>query len=283
MGCIHFQMGQRKAAQSYFARALQATAKPAKTDPIVLTVRVSLPPLLTHAHLLSHSLLATALAPVQSSPYHEVMYNNGLHLLLQGQYTLAFRCFHESSRLFLNRPKLWLRMGECCTAAYAKEQKLAAVACNKSGLIRGIAGSGAHRRAILPTSLPSPVAAQIELPEKRNTSNGSLASSTDGTPKMSLPFAAKCFKNAVLLCHQLLESTTLNGNNGSPLVPGVSPVATADGDADGESQGVEALDGIRQKALAQLAYVYLSMYEPQLAITTANELLALPTCSKGNR
>lgn len=281
MGCIHFQMGQRKAAQSYFTRALQATSKPSKMDPIVLAVRFSLNYLVCFFFSLTRSVSLDS----QSSPYHEVMYNNGLHLLLQGKYALAFRCFHESSRLLFNRPKLWLRMGECCTAAYAQEQRLTAIAGNKSGLIRGIAGSGAHRRAILPTSLPSTAAKEIEVPDTRTgTMNGVSASANlpDGMPKMSLQFAAKCFKNVVLLCYQLLETVSQNGNANSPLIPGIQPIASAEGDADSENLGGEALDMIRQKALVNLAYVYLSMYEPHLAITSANELLALPTCSPSN-
>jgi CCR4-NOT transcription complex subunit 10 len=41
MGCIHFQMGQRKAAQSYFARALDASSKPrrASQEAVVISVR----------------------------------------------------------------------------------------------------------------------------------------------------------------------------------------------------------------------------------------------------
>ncbi|ETO78822.1 hypothetical protein, variant 1 [Phytophthora nicotianae P1976] len=250
MGCIHYQMGQRKAAQSYFARALQATTKATKMDAVVIT----------------------------SSSHHEIMYNNGLHLLLQGEYALAFRCFHESSRLFFNRPKLWLRLGECCTAAFAKEQKLAVVAGNKSGLIQGIVGSGSHRRVLLPTSVPSAASQDIKLPEKNASGNGARSASTDandadGSPTMSLPFGAKCFKNVVLLCNQLLESGHVNGNTDS----------TAAGEAgDSEALDAEALDMLRQKALVNLSYVYLSMYEPHLAITSAKELLALPTCSKAN-
>lgn len=248
MGCIHYQMGHRKAAQSYFARALQATMKANKMDAIVIV----------------------------SSCHHEIMYNNGLHLLLQGDYALAFRCFHESSRLFFNRPKLWLRLGECCTAAFAKEQKLAVVAGNKSGLIQGIVGSGSHRRVLLPTSLPSAASQKIELPTKHVHGHGTRQASTeandaDGAPTMSLPFGAKCFKNVVLLCNQLLTSGSANGNS------------NANGEAgDTNALDVKALDALRQKALVNLSYVYLSMYEPHLAITSANELLALPTCSKAN-
>ncbi|KAG6962195.1 hypothetical protein JG687_00007283 [Phytophthora cactorum] len=251
MGCIHYQMGQRKAAQSYFARALQATTKTTKMDAVVIA----------------------------SSSHHEIMYNNGLHLLLQGEYALAFRCFHESSRLFFNRPKLWLRLGECCTAAFAKEQKLAVVAGNKSGLIQGIVGSGSHRRVLLPTSVPSAASQDIKLPDKNANGNGARAASTDandadGSPTMSLPFGAKCFKNVVLLCNQLLDSGHVNGNADTTAAGGEG--------AESEPLDTEALDVLRQKALVNLSYVYLSMYEPQLAITSAKELLALSTCSKAN-
>lgn len=245
-------MGQRKAAQSYFARALQATTKAKKMDAIVIA----------------------------SSCQYEIMYNNGLHLLLQGEFALAFRCFHESSRLFFNRPKLWLRLGECCTAAFAKEQKLAVVAGNTSGLIQGIVGTGSHRRVLLPTSLPSAASQDIKLAEMNGNGNGPRAASIDAddaddSPTMSLPFGAKCFKNVVLLCNQLLDSRNMKGNTDTP-------VGAVDG-PDGGPLNTEALDVLRQKALVNLSYVYLSMYEPRLAIASANELLALPACSKANR
>ncbi|KAL7692648.1 putative tetratricopeptide-like helical domain superfamily, ribonuclease H-like superfamily [Plasmopara halstedii] len=248
MGCIHYQMGHRKAAKSYFARALQATTKGNNMDAVVIA----------------------------SSSHHEIMYNNGLHLLLQGEYALAFRCFNESSRLFFNRPKLWLRLGECCTAAFAKKQKLAVMAGNKSGLIQGIVGSGSHRRVLLPTSLPSTASLDITLPAKSVNGNGTHkasidANDTDGAPTMNLPFGAKCFKNVVLLCNQLLTSASANGS------------VNASGEAiESKAPDVKALDSLRQKALVNLSYVYLSMYEPQLAITSAKELLELPTCSKAN-
>uniref|UniRef100_A0AAV1T8P8 CCR4-NOT transcription complex subunit n=1 Tax=Peronospora matthiolae TaxID=2874970 RepID=A0AAV1T8P8_9STRA len=251
MGCIHFQLGQRKAAQSYFARALQATTKATKMDAVAIA----------------------------SSCQYEIMYNNGLHLLLQGEFALAFRCFHESSRLFFNRPKLWLRLGECCTAAFAKEQKLAVVAGNTSGLIQGIVGTGSHRRVLLPTSLPSAASQDIKLAEMDSNGIASRTASVDddavgGSPTMSLPFGAKCFKNVVLLCNQLLDSRNVNGNTNTP-------AGAADG-PESEPLDTEALDVLRQKALVNLSYVYLSMYEPQLAIASAKELLALATCSKAN-
>lgn len=96
---------------------------------------------------------------------------------------------------------------------------------------------------------------------------------------MNLPFAAKCFKNVVLLCNQLQELASANGDSAAA----GTAVSSADAEADSSALSFEALDTLRQKALVNLSYVYLSMYEPQLAITSAKELLALPTCSRSNR
>ncbi|GLD92980.1 hypothetical protein PINS_up001572 [Pythium insidiosum] len=251
MGCIHFQMGQRKAAQSYFARALDASARSRK------------PP---HGS-----------GEAANSPQLEIMYNNGMQLLLQGDYALAFRCFHASSRLFFNRPKLWLRMGECCTAAFAQQAKLAATAGNKSGLIQGVVGTGSHRRVLLSTSQPVVGVTDIELPPKtgKMNVNGAAANGSDGAPTMNLSFAAKCFKNVVLLCTQLMETHKTGASSAGVETDAESVEAT--------ERSVQAMDQLRQKALVNLAYVYLGMYEPQLAITTTRELLQLPTCSKSNR
>jgi CCR4-NOT transcription complex subunit 10 len=220
------------------------------------------------------------------------MYNNGIQLLLQGKFTLAFRCFHASSRLFFNRPKLWLRLGECCTAAFTEKQKHNACLGNKSGLIQGIVGSGAHRRVLLPTRIPSSESQDIigTSDTAKSSSTGSssaVAQSTtttpDGLPRMNLPFAAKCFKNVVLLCTQLLaqdvskkeDTTNSMASSQDPSVTSSSEVITTD--------STDELDFLRQKALVNLAFVYLSMYEPHLAITHAKQLLDIPSCSKTNR
>lgn len=71
-------------------------------------------------------------------------------------------------------------MGECCTAAFAQQQKIAALAGNKSGLIQGIVGSGAHRRVMLSTKLPMSASQDIELPEKKNNNNVHASNGPDG-------------------------------------------------------------------------------------------------------
>ena len=52
--------------------------------------------------------------------------SQGLQLLLTGNAELAFQCFHEAALSYYRKPKLWLRMAECCIAAYLSNVMLLA-------------------------------------------------------------------------------------------------------------------------------------------------------------
>ncbi|RHY98125.1 hypothetical protein DYB35_002726 [Aphanomyces astaci] len=157
----------------------------------------------------------------------EILYNNGLQLLVLKKYALAFRCLHAASKLMFNRPKLWLRLGECCTASYAAQAKT-------------------DRLLLLLMMMV--------------------------VPTLSLPFAVKCFRNALLLSQQVLETTSKPREDTAELTPDSSGVSLED-----------SLELLRQKALVNLAYAYLSMNAPELAIHTAKELLSMPTCTPAHR
>ncbi|OQR88054.1 CCR4-NOT transcription complex subunit [Achlya hypogyna] len=232
LGCIHAQQGLHQAAQSYFAKALDAS-KPRRSKG------------------------ETALgASVQT----EVLYNNGLTLLQQKKFALAFRCFQGASRLYFNRPKLWLRLGECCTGSVAAARAVVPLEY-KNSLVKAVVGHGAHRRVVLPT------AADVPAPTDGTPPPGRIAHPRVVDAAMTLPYAAKCFRNAVLLSTQLLEARAAE---------------KADGDADAQ-WAPDGLEAVRQKALVHLAYANLCMHEPHLALATCRELLALPTLTKGNR
>ncbi|OQS04931.1 CCR4-NOT transcription complex subunit [Thraustotheca clavata] len=231
LGCIHAQLGHHQAAQSYFAKALEATK----------------------ARQASSSLLGSS---VQS----EILYNNGLQLLVQKKYNVAFRCFAGASRLFFNRPKLWLRMGECVTASIASTRQSVPLEY-KNSLVQAVVGHGAHRRVMLPTSTPE--VSEIE----------------EG---MNLPYAIKCFRNAVLLSTQYIEAKASEVST----LEGMDDVAYYGMMLSEEKQvqwSTRVLDAIRQKALVNLAYAYLCLKEPNLALATCRELLALPTCMNANK
>ncbi|KAH9155746.1 hypothetical protein AeRB84_002312 [Aphanomyces euteiches] len=246
LGCIHNQMGHHQAAQSYFAKALEATSprpKPGSkaTEP--------------------------SSSPLSTSTQAEILYNNGLQLLVLKKYALAFRCLHAASKMFFNRPKLWLRLGECCTASYAAQRE-SIPSEYKNSLVSSVVGHGAHRRVVLPVRSPTD-----EITVDTTTTS-------DAVPTMNLPFAVKCFRNALLLSQQMLEAKS------SEPVSALSDQSAgegANGDAPRSLSLVESLDLLRQKALVNLVYSYLSMNAPELAISTAKELLALGTCTAANR
>ncbi|KAF0687358.1 Aste57867_20881 [Aphanomyces stellatus] len=243
LGCIHNQMGHHQAAQSYFAKALEATSQRPKQG--------------SKQEVASH---------LTSSVQAEILYNNGLQLLLLKKYALAFRCLHASSKLFFNRPKLWLRLGECCTASYAAQRESIPTEY-KNSLVSSVVGHGAHRRVVLPVRLPTDDAV-------------TESNSSDAVPTMNLPFAVKCFRNALLLTQQLLET---KASDPTAHVSDQSAGDGANGDAPQSLTLAQSLDLMRQKALVNLVFAYLSMNAPELAVTTAKELLAIGTCTPANR
>ena len=96
------------------------------------------------------------------------------------------------------------------------------------------------------------------------------------TPKMNLSYAAKCFRNVLVLYHRLVRTS----RNGSTAESGAR-IADESTETGTMSQGV--LDLLRQKALVNLSYVYLCLNEPRLALKHAREMLLVRTCSKANR
>ncbi|ETW09271.1 hypothetical protein H310_01670 [Aphanomyces invadans] len=255
LGCVHSQLGHHQAAQSYFAKALE-TSSPSRPSSKASGSKTASDATTNAAHHLA------------SSAQAEILYNNGLQLLVLKKYALAFRCLHAASKLMFNRPKLWLRLGECCTASYAAQRE-ALPTEYKNCLVSAVVGHGAHRRIVLPTRPPT------DEPAASITSADSLpstSSSASEVPSMSLPFAVKCFRNALILSHQVLESK------------GEYVRAAGDATDDGARMSLEeSLDLLRQKALVNLVYAYLSMNAPELAINTAKELLAMPTCTTAHR
>lgn len=129
MGCAHFRMGKHNAASFYFLKALRENnAIQAQGQ----RGRVELP---THAKDRGPS----------------VQYNLGLQLLLVEQPEHAFACFQEASLMFYNRPRLWLRMAECCVSAHVHALASTEKANSKSDVVRSVVGDGRARRVVLPT------------------------------------------------------------------------------------------------------------------------------------
>lgn len=70
-------------------------------------------------------------------------------------------------------------MGECCTRAFAKNQRSYGNSSGFSALIQGIIGSGSHRRVVLPTRTFVDPSQDIQAQfESANVSNSHTLSSS---------------------------------------------------------------------------------------------------------
>ena len=61
-------------------------------------------------------------------------------------------CPQEASQLFYASPRLWLRLAECCIAAYLMAKRQEADAAPGDPLVPATVGRGAHRKLLLPVS-----------------------------------------------------------------------------------------------------------------------------------
>lgn len=212
---------------------------------------------------------------------NEILYNNGIQFLHQQKYVVAFRCFYQVSKCYTNRPKVWLRMGECCLAVYAQE-KDKVPSQDQSKLVKSILGSGMQRRVVIPVN-----------EQDRSLPTKTLSASAE--EHMTLPFAVKCFRNVLSLTTQCLaaSSSSVSGSETSNNHGEKQPSAAVENNASSTAEEVNLpasateqfdtkMDMLRQSTLVKLTYVYLSLHESYLALSTAKELLSLPTCSPSN-
>jgi CCR4-NOT transcription complex subunit 10 len=128
MGCLHFRMGLYHLGLQYFQKALLCYEPPGPGGK----------PLEADGRVLPQSLC-------------ESVYNAGVQLLLAARYPEAFRCFENASVLYYNRPRLWLRMAECCVQHYLQGQQERSRE-TRNLLVRAIVGKGRFRRVMLPVS-----------------------------------------------------------------------------------------------------------------------------------
>ena len=200
MGCAHFRLGKHNAAAFYFLKALR------ENNAIQLAEgagqrggQVALP---TYAKDRSAS----------------VQYNLGLQLLLVEQPKNAFACFQEASLMFYNRPRLWLRLAECCISAHVHALDSAEQATSKSDVVRNVVGDGRARRVVLPTGSAAGgdkvVGANGHAPIQGIPTSDTLTYHPHPAPRgdaggaaaprfgtLSLEYAVKCLRNCLVRIH----------------------------------------------------------------------------------
>jgi CCR4-NOT transcription complex subunit 10 len=257
MGCMHYREGCYRSAASYFSRALQAPVAgfdektvAAETTPVVGSL-------------------------VVTSNECEVLYNSGLQLLLMGRRpAAAFKCFTRAACLMHNRPRLWVRMGECCIAAHAEQRK--SEGASDGGLVRGLVGANERRRVLLPPSGLAQAAAAATAPAGANGEKGEA--------QLTLRYAVKCFRNVLSLTANYSGDTGVAGGKAAFSADAAKPAAAAAAAAGGDdSAGGAANAGengaavrkLRMAAHSSLAYVSLCTNNPLMAHTHAEQLLAM--------
>ncbi|KAG0500378.1 hypothetical protein HPP92_000450 [Vanilla planifolia] len=116
-----------------------------------------------------------------------ILYNCGLQHLVCGNPSTAAQCFGKASLLFYNKPVLWLQLAECCISAVEKRL------LESSGEIKlHVAGSGRWRQLLLKEDISS-----------RRVSRLQSILEDDEQCKLSLPFARRCLKRALVLLDKL--------------------------------------------------------------------------------
>ncbi|KAM3576046.1 hypothetical protein VYU27_002078 [Nannochloropsis oceanica] len=215
MGCLHFKTGLHFLALQYFQKSVASFNHPLSltgTNGSSTSTSSLLPggrPLEIDGRVLPHALC-------------EVVYNTGLQLMLMGKPSQAFRCFENASLLFYNRPRVWLRMAECCVAAHREEGRRRNGAV-RDRLVRRVVGQGRHRRVVLPVSNdPQDAAAAAAAAVD---AGGRVMGGGEGGVRgqCTLAYAVKCLQNALFLLsiasqgggRSRLPMTTLFGGAGS--------------------------------------------------------------------
>lgn len=305
MGCLHSKMGLHSVALQYFQRAVASSGqdRPASANGSPAGETPGMPllpggrPLETDGRVLPHT-------------FCEIAYNTGLQLLILGRSVQAFRCFENASLVFYNRPRVWLRMAECCVHAYREEEGRREGPV-RDRLVRRVLGRGPHRRLVLATRRGGDCREFQGGDGARGAAGGGLDGSVgeDARGRCTLLYAVKCLQNALFLLSvasqgggrsrlpmtSLLGGSKLAGagdtggdggsldtSNGSVgggeqhetvALGGSTGAASASADKKRASWQEQGDAQVEQVVLLTLSYVYLCLHEPVLALHYAELLL----------
>lgn len=267
LGCIYHQLQKHHAAIALFSKALRSSSSLRQEKPM---------------KLLNFSQDKSLL----------ISYNCGLQYLSCGRPLMAARCFQLAAPALCGRPLLWLRFAECCLLAQSKGAPKTNLSAWAGQVKVQVVGSGKWRRLAVSTS----------------SRDGHLDSAAESGAAehftLSLPFARQCLLNALYLLDKLgLKSSVASltregeaqvdhaGNAGFRSSSYESDSRENKGNAGSNAavdSSVSAYEGLRrrennmikQAALADLAYVELTLNNPLRALTAAWELQQLPGCSR---
>lgn len=241
MGCAHFQMEKYEIASVFFARAISTNAKQLETHRKI-GVKKDCPPNERRIH-------------VNNLP--DLYYNSGLTLLKSSRPALAFKCFRRAALHLYMEPKVWIRIAECCVAAWTAQN-------SSSDTLQHlrVVGSGASRRIVLPIT-PSP------------NSLDDLDGARSDRP--TLAYAKTSLRNALTLLGTTSEETKRHGKSNSKRSSSGSGVESRD------EQSRDRKMALLASALLTLSFVCLRVSSFTEALHYAKRLLRIRDISDHQR
>jgi len=242
----------------------------------------------------------------------QILYNTGMQLLFTGKPSIAFQCFQEASSLFYSSPRLWLRLAECCVARHAMQEREKREQSSGDPLVASTVGRGNHRKILLPvsTGLTSPA---LSAPGDMDGVDGDGEESPVPTPPpetdppppgahetISLEYGMHCARNALFFAAppppppsavapavaatpdkapaQASGGAAANSTRAAPKGIGATakePAPTAESVARAAELEAERRR-VQVAALLNLSYLALCVSSPELALSYAQELVAVP-------
>lgn len=148
---------------------------------------------------------------------------------------------------------------------------------SRDSIVCGTVGSALQRRVVLKATTRRTPAKQPQVRAKQPKTKAKAKETDDDRFDMSFVLAAECFRNALAMPpnkSNIPSPTTTHGDSVPASVNSVNSVE--------EPHPLQS-SAMRQSALAHLAYSYLCLNEPVLALAAAKELMAMPNCTNTNR
>ncbi|CAA6670484.1 unnamed protein product [Spirodela intermedia] len=271
LGCIYHHLQKHHTSIALFSKALRSSSSLKQEKPL---------------KLLNFSQDKSLL----------ISYNCGLQYLSCGRPLMAAQCFRLAAPALYNKPLLWLRFAECCLLAQSKgvlKTNLTSFCSWPDQVKVHVVGSGKWRQLAVSTSSRD---SHLGSPSESGPSVGSHHFT------LSLPFARQCLLNSLHLLDKLGPRSSVLDHAGNAGFRS-SNYKNAQSDIESDSRdnrgnvssnaaavdsSVSAYEGlcrrennmVKQAALADLAYVELSLNNPLGALSVAWELQQLPGCSR---
>ncbi|KAJ3430012.1 ccr4-not transcription complex subunit [Anaeramoeba flamelloides] len=205
LGCVELKNNKPGSALFYFKKALLANSQICKNEKTVNNF--------------------------SKDKRSEIMYNTGLCLILLEKPQNAFQFFQGALVCLYNRPKVWIRLAECCLLEHFRLIKDKEQVGSLNRLVKKVIGQGQSRTVILQTGIGPNDGLNIH---EESVSFEDIVSSNVGdlqfhgipVQSMSLDYASKAASNSILISEKLLKiinnqnqktSTTSNNNKNSKI------------------------------------------------------------------